>query len=62
MRWQWIRCLLGLHARDVYSIEDVTNYKGEIEGKNVISRCGNCGRITVKYVSTRIEDVRTGKF
>ncbi|MEG1290612.1 MAG: hypothetical protein RSE25_10335 [Bacteroidales bacterium] len=38
------------------------NYKGEIEGKNIISKCKNCGKIKVTYVPTRIEDIRTGKF
>ena len=62
MSGQWIRCFLTLHKRQLYKEEPVTNFKNEIVGKNIISRCENCGKINVKYVANKLEDIKQQKF
>lgn len=45
------RCFFGLHKYEVYKEEDVLDARNEICSKAIISRCNNCGKIKVTYVS-----------
>lgn len=49
---QDFKCLIGLHKREVYKEEDITNIRGEKIGKVIISRCTNCGKLKTTYVET----------
>lgn len=45
-----MKCLLGLHAYEVYKEFDITNYYGVPQEKVVISRCANCGKIRITRI------------
>ena len=49
---QDFKCLIGLHKREVYKEEDVTNIRGEKIGKIIITRCSNCGKLKTTYIET----------
>lgn len=48
---QDFKCFIGLHKYEVYKEEDVLDGRKEIVSKAIISRCSNCGKIKVTYVS-----------
>lgn len=47
-----IKCLFGFHKYEVYKEEQVSDYKGNIIGKVIISRCSECGKLKNHYVET----------
>lgn len=46
-----IKCFFGLHKYEVYKEEDVLDSRKEVVSKAIISRCSNCGKLKVSYVS-----------
>jgi hypothetical protein len=58
MSAQWFRCFFGMHKTTVLSEVKVTNVRGEEVGKNYVSVCENCGHISSKFISNKIEELR----
>ena len=58
MTGQWFRCFLGIHKKKIQSTETVTNVRNEEVGKNFISVCENCGHVSFKFISNKIEEIR----
>lgn len=58
MSGQWLRCFIGLHKKNVHSIEVVTNVRGEEVGKNLVGICENCGHVSTKFISNKIEEIK----
>lgn len=50
---QDFKCFIGLHKYEVYKEEVITNAIEKECGKAIISRCANCGKIKVTYISTK---------
>jgi len=48
---QDFKCFVGLHKFEVYKEEDVLDGRKEVCSKAIISRCSNCGKLKVTYVS-----------
>jgi len=48
---QDFKCFIGLHKYEVYKEEDVLDGRKEVCFKVIISRCTNCGKIKIIYVS-----------
>lgn len=45
------KCLLGMHHYEVLKEEDVHLYGCDtIVGKNIVSRCADCGKVKVTYI------------
>lgn len=61
------QCFLGLHHYEVYKELEVKDSNDTTVGINIISKCGNCGKIKVDFVATNANylvdsrGVRTGK-
>ena len=49
-----LRCKLGLHKYEVYKEEELTDLKGNVIGKVIITRCSNCGKIHRNKIYTEI--------
>lgn len=58
MTGQWFRRFLGIHKKKIQSTETVTNVRNEEVGKNFISVCDNCGHVSSKFISSKIEEIR----
>lgn len=58
MTLQWFRCFLGIHKKKIESTETVTNVRNEEVGRNFISVCENCGHVSSKFISNKIEEIR----
>ena len=50
----WCR-FLGIHRYEVYKEEELTDVKGNVIGKVIISKCSNCGKI--KYTRVYTEEL-----
>lgn len=44
----------GLHKYEVYKEEELTDLKGNVIGKVIITRCSNCGKIHRNKIYTEI--------
>ncbi len=42
---QDLKCFFGLHKYEVLKEEELKDYRGDVIGKVIISRCANCGKI-----------------
>ena len=58
MTGQWFRCFLGIHKKKIQSIQVVTNVRNEEVGRTFISVCENCGQVSSKFISNKIEEIR----
>ena len=58
MTGQWFRCFLGIHKKKIQSTETVTNVRNEEVGKNIVCVCDNCGHVSSKFISNKIEEIR----
>lgn len=58
MKGQWFRCFIGLHDKEIKTVETVTNVRGEEVGKNFILVCKNCGAISSKFVPCKLEELQ----
>lgn len=49
---QDLKCFFGLHRYEVLKEEEIKDYRGDIIGKVIISRCTNCGKIKSIKIKT----------
>lgn len=49
---QDFKCFIHLHKYVFLKEEDIKDYKGNVIGKVIISRCSNCGKINSYKVRT----------
>lgn len=42
---QDLKCFFRLHKYEVLKEEELKDYRGDVIGKVIISRCANCGKI-----------------
>lgn len=49
---QDFKCFIHLHKYVFLKEEDIKDYKGNIIGKAIISRCSNCGKINSYRIKT----------
>lgn len=47
-----IKCLFGLHKYEVYKELDLTDVRGNIIGKIIVTKCSKCGKIHKKNIIT----------
>lgn len=45
-----IKCLFGIHKYEIYKEEEVTDIKGNLIGKVIVSICTKCGKIKTNYI------------
>ena len=61
------QCFIGLHHYEVYKEVEVKETNDATVGINIISRCTNCGKIKIEFITTDANylldgrGVRTGK-
>lgn len=49
---QDLKCFFGLHRYEVLKEEELKDYRCDIIGKIIISRCVNCGKIKSIKIKT----------
>lgn len=49
---QDLKCFFRLHKYEVFKEEELKDYRGDIIGKVIISRCANCGKIKSIKIKT----------
>lgn len=47
-----LKCFVGLHSYEKEDVKDMISAKGSVIGLVIISRCANCGKLSVKHVRT----------
>lgn len=51
-KYNYIKCFFRLHQYEVYKEYDLTNIRGDVIGKVIVSRCAHCGKIKSIEVHT----------